>query len=155
MTGAPILGMLLMFSMFDCNVGEIRTFVAPEYPWMAHLAQIQGEAVVKLTIDADGRVASVQEQSGHPLLLREAHTNSLQWAFAPGMPKEQAIIYEFKISGDPVAERPIPKIRADFCHGRVLVVVPPIVPNIDVQKVKSEKKSEKQYHRFGIGGRRP
>ncbi len=140
MTVHDMVGLLLiLLSMFDCNVAEIRTFVAPEYPWMAHLAQIQGEAVVKLTTDSDGRVTLVQEQTGHPLLLREAHTNSLQWAFAPGTPREQVIVYEFKISGDPVTARPVPKITADFCTGRVLILVPPIAPNIDVQKVTGKK----------------
>lgn len=61
-------------------------FVRPEYAPLARLARIEGAVVVTFQVDADGRVADAQFESGHPML-RPTVTNAVgEWVF----PKEAA-----------------------------------------------------------------
>lgn len=83
---------------------SVRHLVALDYPPLAAQAQIQGEVVVKCTIDDDGRVKNTEVVSGHPVLAKDARENAAKWAFSPttGSRDESrvfALIYRFRLEG--------------------------------------------------------
>jgi len=76
------------------NVKEPRLVNAPQpvYPLMAKQAHIQGDIVVKTTIDESGNVAHMEIVSG-PAMLRGAALEALRrWKYAPSM-----------LNGEPIA----------------------------------------------------
>jgi len=56
---------------------------APVYGAIARTAHIGGEVTVEVIVDPDGKVRSVKETGGHPLLVAAANEASRQWRFAP------------------------------------------------------------------------
>lgn len=53
-------------------------FTPPQYPQMALIAAIQGEARIEVAFKDDGTIADVKEVSGHPILLFAAKENLRQ-----------------------------------------------------------------------------
>lgn len=70
--------------------------VMPVYPPQLLAARIGGIIRIGLTVDAQGRVASVQPTGGHELLRREAVAAVGQWQYEPameaGVPSESHIV---------------------------------------------------------------
>jgi protein TonB len=88
------------------NVKEPRlvTRVMPDYPLVARQAGIQGDVVVKTTIDEKGSVVNMQIVSG-PALLRGAALAALRrWKYEPstlnGQPISIQVLVTIKFSGN-------------------------------------------------------
>ena len=85
------------------------------YTNLARAAYIQGRVEIKCEIDRDGSVVRTKVISGHPLLLRMAEENLIQWKFTGSDDPNQAslreaiFVYEFQL-GEPTRDRP----RIDF-----------------------------------------
>jgi TonB family protein len=82
------------------NVKEPRlvTRVMPEYPLVAKQAGIQGDVVVKTTIDDKGSVVNMQIVSG-PALLRGAALAALRrWKYEPSTLNGQAISIQMLVT---------------------------------------------------------
>ena len=59
--------------------------VTPSIPLMAVAVRLQGNVVVELTLDSDGRVRSAIVVSGHPILQEPTKQAALKWTFAPAI----------------------------------------------------------------------
>jgi TonB family protein len=87
------------------NVKEPRLLsrVLPEYPLVAKQAGIQGDVVVKTTIDAKGNVVNMQVVSGPAMLRGPALTALRRWKYEPstlnGQPTEVQMLVTIKFSG--------------------------------------------------------
>ncbi|MEW6732542.1 MAG: energy transducer TonB [Acidobacteriota bacterium] len=57
--------------------------VAPQYPPLARVAKVSGDAMIGLTIDEEGKVTSAHVISGHPLLQKAALDAAREWYFQP------------------------------------------------------------------------
>jgi TonB family protein len=83
---------------------SVKHLVALDYPRLAASARIQGEVVVKCTINDDGQVKNAEVVSGHPVLAKDARENAAKWAFGPavgskGESRVFTLIYRFRLEG--------------------------------------------------------
>lgn len=70
---------------FDTPPSPVQP-VEPEYPQGARKAGIEGDVLCAVTIDAEGRVTSVEVlRSAAPLLDDAARRALLQWVFSPAL----------------------------------------------------------------------
>ena len=87
----------------------------PEYPALAAQAHIQGDVIVRLTVDETGRVTDAKVVSGHPLLLGSALKTAREWEFNPFLEngKPVSVSAQVKVSFflGPGAE-----LRSDYLH---------------------------------------
>jgi TonB family protein len=77
----------------------VKHLVPPYYPPLAHMTRISGTVVMKLKIDSDGKVISV-ETVGHDLLKKDAEKNIRTWTFGcagcpPDAPFEHTIRFKY------------------------------------------------------------
>jgi TonB family protein len=82
------------------NVKEPRLVsrVMPEYPLVAKQAGIQGDVVVKTTIDAKGNVVNMQVVSG-PAMLRGPALGALRrWKYEPSTLNGQPIAVQMSVT---------------------------------------------------------
>jgi TonB family protein len=79
-----------------------RHVVAPTYPQIAKTAHITGKVLLLVTIEADGRVSSVEVTSGPPLLQRNAVENVKLWVFdrPAAAPFIQSVVYSFQFGDE-------------------------------------------------------
>ena len=77
--------------------------VEATYPQMARIAHIQGNVILQVLIDKQGRVASIKPISGHPILIQAALDAVKQWEYKPfllnGEPAqvETAVVVKFRM----------------------------------------------------------
>lgn len=64
-------------------IGYATKRVNPIYPSQARTMRMTGTVTVKLTIDEDGRVASIEDTDGPALLIRAASDAVRKWEFKP------------------------------------------------------------------------
>ncbi len=79
-------------------VALLTTRVAPVYPALARQARIQGDVVVRLTIDEGGVPTDIRLVSGHPLLSPTALDAVKQWRFRPYQMDEKAVEADTQIT---------------------------------------------------------
>jgi TonB family protein len=81
----------------------------PIYPADAEVTRIQGDVIVRVTIDENGKVTEAKPVSGHPLLLKAAGTAVSQWRFQPfiqdGKPVSVQAVVTVSFSLGPDARR--------------------------------------------------
>lgn len=78
----------------SAQAARLVTKVDPVYPDAARAAQIQGIVKFSAIIDKEGRVANLQVNSGHPLLVPAAIDAVKQWRYMPTL-----------LNGEPVEVR--------------------------------------------------
>ena len=66
----------------DASAPKLEHAVPPEYPPLAKMARIQGDVVLEVTIDEEGKVTNLEVVSGHPLLVKAALDAVHQWRYA-------------------------------------------------------------------------
>jgi TonB family protein len=98
----------------------------PGYPPIARTAHVTGKVILKLTIDADGRVSDVEvvneNDKGVGLLKLGAINNVRLWSFAkpPTAPYTQTMVYDYELDdslpgeGGPSALPAIIKVTYDL-----------------------------------------
>jgi|SRR5690242_10253389 TonB family protein len=59
--------------------------IAPEYPEVARLAEIQGDVTLRIFVGRDGSIRDLVALSGHPVLARAAMHAVEQWRYAPAV----------------------------------------------------------------------
>jgi TonB family protein len=79
-------------------VALLTTRVAPVYPALARQARIQGDVVVRLTIDEGGVPTDIRLVSGHPLLSPTALDAVKQWRFRPYQMDQKAVEADTQIT---------------------------------------------------------
>jgi TonB family protein len=79
-------------------VALLTTRVAPVYPALARQARIQGDVVVRLTIDEGGVPTDIRLVSGHPMLSPAALDAVKQWRFRPYEVDEKAVEADTRIT---------------------------------------------------------
>jgi TonB family protein len=99
----------------------------PHYLALARTGNIQGKVEIQVVTDAEGRVISAQQKSGHPLLAYSALENVKTWRFAGQ--SERTITYEFKIEGSASPNDNYYRYGKIVFHlpNSVEVIVPPLV----------------------------
>jgi TonB family protein len=86
----------------------------PRYPPLARIANVQGDVVLKITIDAKGRVEQVEPLEGPPVLYSTAVDYYKFWSFEPavleGVPArvQSSLRMPFRLTDDPKNEGPGP-----------------------------------------------
>jgi TonB family protein len=70
----------------------VVTRVNPVYPELARRMHVVGTVVLRVTIQADGKVTDAKVESGHALLGPSAEEAVRQWHFAPGPDTTQTTI---------------------------------------------------------------
>jgi len=106
-----------------------KGYVAPEYPAAARAAGVEGVVILKLTIDADGKVvnAKVAEAAGHGFdeaAIRAAKMTAFEPArFANGNPFKAIIRYryEFSLEAEAEAEPESAPVDIGILKGKLLV----------------------------------
>jgi len=61
---------------------KLEHAVPPEYPALAKMARIQGDVILAVTIDEDGKVTNLEVEGGHPLLAKAALDAVRQWKYS-------------------------------------------------------------------------
>lgn len=107
----------------------VRDIVAPSYPRLARMAQLQGSVWLELKIDQSDRILSAQGSGAHRLLVEEAEKNIRQWTFAPiagavRFPITHRIEFRYQLKGKPRYDEPIPKVIFHL-PDRVEITSPP------------------------------
>ncbi len=64
-------------------VPKALLMVPPHYPEEAKKARIQGNVVLRATIEKDGTVSNLKVQSGDPMLAKAAVEGVQKWRYAP------------------------------------------------------------------------
>jgi protein TonB len=73
------------------QAAKLVTKIAPEYPGLATVAQVQGVVRLSVIIDSAGRVANTFVLAGHPLLIDAALTAVKQWVYRPTIVNGKAV----------------------------------------------------------------
>ncbi len=85
--------------IYDKDVHTIgRTPV--NYPPLARQTRVGGVVVIRVKLDAQGKVVEATVISGNDLLIPNALANARTWQFAPNSRGAAVIVYNFKISCD-------------------------------------------------------
>jgi TonB family protein len=79
-------------------VALLTTRVAPVYPALARQARIQGDVVIRLTIDEAGVPTDIRLVSGHPMLSPAALDAVKHWRFRPYEVDEKAVEADTQIT---------------------------------------------------------
>ncbi len=75
--------------------GSALNRTAPEYPRAAKEQNVEGDVIVEITIDEEGKVSNARAMSGHELLVDAAVEAAKQWTFKPTKLNDHAV----KVSG--------------------------------------------------------
>ncbi len=79
----------------------------PEYPPLARMARVEGVVSVRIQIDQSGNVASLEFESGHPLLRPAVQSALSKWKFGAGAPgKTVRASLAFKLNCHPKTANP-------------------------------------------------
>jgi TonB family protein len=98
-----------------CLEGQEPKRVQPEYPMMARQAGVEGDVVLDVLVDRQGKVVRTCTREGHPLLRGAAEKAILKWQFPRNFglksrPKERYILgqvtFRFRKNGVSTAEQP-------------------------------------------------
>src|SRR5262249_33758488 len=77
--------------------------LTPQYPKMAEVAHIQGDVIVRVTVNEEGKVTGAKAVSGHPLFIGPAIQAIGDWLFEPfvedgkPVPVSALVKVEFKL----------------------------------------------------------
>ena len=105
-----------------------------DYPPLARAARIEGDVVVEVWLNAEGRVQIVDggrlDANGlltNPMLTQEAFDNVRKWRFQPGPESKLKITYRFKLAEAPApgADRTSTKVEFDFPDSVTVSAPPP------------------------------
>ncbi len=89
----------------------------PEYPTLARQAQVSGLVHLKLSIDANGRVANTELISGHPLLIADITNLISHWQYRPFL----------SANGQPAPVTTRIALRFDASKSTVVIAPPPAI----------------------------
>jgi TonB family protein len=76
---------------------EVISFEAVTYPPLGWQARIEGVVVVRVTLDADGKVTDAVALSGHGIFVPFSLENVRKWRFRPDAQRTAVIVYNFKL----------------------------------------------------------
>jgi len=109
----------------DVRTACPKRLVAPSYPIIARLADVQGDVRVTLQVSADGKVLTASAVAGHPMLRQEAERNARLWQFADsGSESRIEILYRFKLEGERVGYRPQAQVEFDLTTTVTVTTLP-------------------------------
>jgi len=89
-----------------CHLQEPRVehIEQPSYPSAARFEDKQGTVRVKVSVDQDGKVISVQGQGADPVLVKASEENAAKWRFEPvgkAPIRKYEIAYIYRLIGKP------------------------------------------------------
>jgi TonB family protein len=123
--------LLFLFGMHPQSIGGVGGAVAdadcvvhieaPTYNNVARFAGLQGEVVIKVEINPDGKVTSAHSLSGNSLLRQEADKNIRTWVFATGESRAMEVHYIFRLEEPKVENNPPTRVTFDLPHTVTLV----------------------------------
>ena len=121
--------------------GRLVHKVDPKYPKKARKANVQGQIVLRATIDADGEVSDVSIASGDLVLAEEAVDAVRSWKFTP-----------YTQNGTPV--RVLQSLTFNFVAGKKVAELDPLSPATfeDAQSSTIQKRVSSRESVFRVGG---
>jgi TonB family protein len=87
----PAAGTMRIKQGGNMTAASILSQTRPEYPPLARQARIQGNVVLHVVIDKEGKVAQLEAISGHPLLVQSAMDAVRQWRYKPTLLNGQPV----------------------------------------------------------------
>jgi TonB family protein len=80
----------------------LQHLILPQYPPDAISTGSQGDVLIDIEVDRDGKVSAVKEQSGPSILAAAAHAAVMQWRFGKGplarsLPQYAEIVFRYRI----------------------------------------------------------
>src|SRR5262245_7222299 len=80
----------------------VQHLVLPQYPPDEVSTNSQGDVLLDIEVDKEGRVSALREQSGPAILAKAAHTPVMQWRFGKGplarsLPQYAEIVFRYRI----------------------------------------------------------
>jgi len=87
-------------SVMEISVSQVRVLhqVTPTYPPLLRIARIQGDVVVRMTIDTNGVPSDAKAVSGPEPLRAEALRCARQWRFTPARMGEEVVPAAFNLT---------------------------------------------------------
>jgi TonB family protein len=121
---------------------ESVAMVPPRYPPIAKAFRIQGQVVLEVTVDQDGRLSDVRPQSGSPLLLEAAEKAVRQWRYEPSLrlPAGLTVAFEYQLAEEDKEQARLE--RSDAGHS----------PDLMIGFTKYSPEYPKEAQREGIEG---
>lgn len=114
---------LLIITTSLCHAADgecVKHLVAPGYPRLARISQMQGSVVVDLEIAPNGSVASVKASGAHKVLQEASAENIRQWIFCSTDTSEASrhltLTYFYSLDGDKRYYDPPPHVVLDLPH---------------------------------------
>ncbi len=94
---------LLIFCFVGANFAQekprkVVKYFAPKYPPAAKATLADGEVIVAVIIDKNGKVISAKSESGHPLLRATSEVTGKDWIFETNELPEQKLKITFVYS---------------------------------------------------------
>jgi len=101
-----------------------------DYPPVALAAHVDGVVVLRLSIESDGHVQSIEKLSGPGALTNAAEGNARKWVFKAGQQKKVEVRYEFRILAPTGSDRPLTEVQFDLpFHVLILSPARPVIAN--------------------------
>lgn len=111
-----------------CHAGNVRYFVAPDYPLLASQAGKQGTVVARLAIDPAGNIDEVKIPSGDPLLAGPVIQSLKNWKFVPtGATQTASVSVTFALAGYPVT-KPVAATVSGSSPLNLVITTSPVMP---------------------------
>jgi TonB family protein len=112
----------------SCNSGNVKYFVAPDYPLPARQAAKQGTVIARLAINPAGDVDEVEIQSGDPLLTGPVIKTLKNWKFAPtGATQTASVSVTFALAGNSVT-KPAATTVSGSSPLNLVITAYPVIP---------------------------
>jgi TonB family protein len=103
---AAVLGCCGLSAPQPRHLVGVQRLLVPDYPRVAHLAQVAGDVRLTVVVEPNGRVSSVKSASGVPILVQHATANILRWSYTPFDARtEFDVVYAYRLVG--------PRVDAD------------------------------------------
>jgi TonB family protein len=111
-----------------CHAGNVRYFVAPDYPPLARQAGKQGTVIARLAIDPAGNIDEVKIPSGDPLLTGPVIQILKNWKFAPtGATQTASVSVTFALASHPVT-KPVAATVSGSSPLNLVITTSPVMP---------------------------
>jgi TonB family protein len=99
----------------DSSAPKLEYSVPPGYPPLARMARIQGDVVLRVTVDGRGKVIELEVKDGHPLLVKAALDAVRQWKYSKPavVPMHFEVTVHFELPKETKGESAQPTGKSD------------------------------------------
>jgi len=124
----PILVVAALVPRFAVGQVCVKQISVPKYVPIALAARVTGDVSLKISIGAQGEVASVVGSGPSRMLVEGAKENVRGWIFCAPMKKRSSRVrlrYIYRLEGIPVYRITVPKVVIDLGAGTITITSAP------------------------------